>query len=361
MDRIIGQDNALTTLRQALASGRVHHAWVFHGPAGVGKATAAKAFAKVLLCPAAQADLSGEMSACGGCESCSLIEAEDAAHPDLHVITKELALFSDDAQTRQRKLMTIPLPVLRENLVEPVARKPQLNHGKVFIIDEAELLDLNGQNTLLKTLEEPPANTYLVMVTSQDDRLLPTIRSRCQRVAFNELPNDVIEQWLTKRDDVAADRRGWLVRFARGSLGRAQLAIDYELDGWLRQVEPTVDAIGQGRPADDLGTTLAELADGFAKAWVDSHKNASKDAANKRAVRLLLGMLGQLCRERIDAATPALDPQDPIAGEAALSPWLRGIELIQQADRQLASNVAVALLLDNLAVQWGASAAASRG
>ncbi|MEL7087151.1 MAG: hypothetical protein AAGL98_01715, partial [Planctomycetota bacterium] len=224
MDAILGQTHALDQLHAQLTSGRVHHAQIFHGPAGVGKFTTALALAKVLLCHAPERDLAGRVTACGGCVSCLTFRPapEEAgpdatpgagagaaagagagagafpgvAHPDLHVVNKELARYSDDRQVRDRKLTSIPVDVLRTALIEPAYLGAQLNHGKVFIVDEAELLNAAGQNVLLKTLEEPPTpddntgggGTTIILVTANEDRLLPTIRSRCQRIAFVPLP-----------------------------------------------------------------------------------------------------------------------------------------------------------------------------
>lgn len=352
---ILGQPHAVQALQQALASGRTHHGWVFYGPEGVGKFTTAMAFAKVLLCANASPDLAGQLAPCDDCPACRSIDDPDTAHPDLHVVTKELALYSDDDRVRRGKQINIPVDIIRHRLVEPAHRKSQLDHNKVFLVDEAELLALEGQNTLLKTLEEPPAGTYIVLVTSNEERLLPTIRSRCQRVAFGSLTDDDVQRYLENEHEVEAERMATLVRFARGSLGRAAMAVDYGLDGWLREVEPRIDRLATGRDDPDLGQALADLADGFASAWVDAHTNASKDAANKAAARTMFGMLGELCRERI--ARHATDlPADPADAEARLAPWTEGVELIADAERQLASNVALPLLMDNLCVQWASLA-----
>ncbi|MHB1158186.1 MAG: DNA polymerase III subunit [Phycisphaerales bacterium] len=354
MQHILGQPAALNVIQQTLDSRRVHHAWIFYGPAGVGKFTTAIAFAKVLLCPDAQADFSGHVSACGVCESCRTFDDPHAAHPDLHVITKELALYSDIKAVRDGKQIRIPLDVLRTRLLEPAGRKAQLNHGKVFIVDEAELLDDNGQNTLLKTLEEPPEGSYIVLVTSQDDKLLATIRSRCQRVAFGELSDEVMERWLGKQAEVDAARRPWVLRFARGSIGRASLAVEYGLDGWLRAIEPMIEAMASGRanPNDDMGAVMSDLAGRFAEQWVTNHENASKDAANKQAARLLLGLIADICRRKIvTLADPRQVQKTEHAG--ACEPWLSGIDLVRLAEEQLGANVQSAWLLDNLAVQWG--------
>ncbi len=203
MDKILGQARAIDMLQAALRTGHAHHAYVFHGSAGVGKFTTAKAFAKIILCHDPQTDLGGRVIACGGCASCRLLRGESGSaqnsgvHPDFLVVTKELARFSDDRKIRERKQLTIPVEVLESQFIEPIHRAPQLRHNKVLVIDEAELIDSRGQNLLLKTLEEPPAGMYLILVTASEDKLLPTIRSRCQRHRLRPAAVDeVLDRWL---------------------------------------------------------------------------------------------------------------------------------------------------------------------
>lgn len=300
----------------------------------------------MLLCHHRRANLAGDIEACGQCESCRLIEA--GTHPDLHVVVKELARFSDDRSVRERKLLTIPFDVLREHLIEPVYHSAQLRHGKVFVIDEAELIDPRGQNILLKTLEEPPADTFIFLITSAEDRLLPTIRSRCQRIAFAPLPGEAIARWLDQRDPpMAGPQRDWLVRFAEGSLGRAQLAVQYDLFTWAQAVLPAIDGMAQGRLNAELGKLLKDLIDGFAQRWVDEHDNASKEAANKQAAGLMWAMIGQRARQHLARAAGTAG-DDPAATEAALEPWLGAIESLGEAERNLAANVNMALVCDHL-------------
>lgn len=358
MESILDQSSAIRVLQTAMNSGRMHHAWIFHGPAGVGKFTTAVRLARVLLCPSASADLTGNVAACGVCKACRLIDSQQTAHPDLHVVVKELARYHDERSIRERKLRNIPRGVLEQHLLDPAYRCSQMNHHKVFIIDEAELLDSTGQNTLLKTLEEPPAGTYIILVTAQEDRLLPTIRSRCQRVAFGLLDDETVRTWTERfiqsadEIDLPAEQRAWVVRFARGSLGRAKLAVEYRLDTWQQKLEPMIDALARGRGAGEIGPTMVELTGAFAEQWVKRNANASKDAANKAAVRHALGLVGEICRRRLRDLTGQVDPSDPDVVEGRLKPWLRGIDLAQDADRHLETNVSVPLLLDNLAIQW---------
>jgi DNA polymerase III subunit delta' len=349
VDHILGQQRALDTLQSAVRSGRLHHAWIFHGPAGVGKFTTAAAFARVLLCPDARRDMSGQVAACGRCESCRLAEA--GTHPDLHVVVKELARFSEDRSTRDRKLTQLPVDVLRTALLEPVTRTAAMRHGKVFIVDEAELINETGQNLLLKTLEEPPADTYLILVTSREPLLLATIRSRCQRVAFGPLGDDVVEQWLADRtQDLSAAHRRAVAHFAAGSLGAAELAVAYGLHQWADDLNAALDAMIAGRFPIDLGVAMAEKIDAFAAAWVERHQNASKDAANRQAAGMLLGLLASLLRQRLAAAAQEVGGGgDPIDAEAALEPYADAIAALPLAEAELGANVNVSLVCDHLA------------
>jgi len=365
MDRILGQPAALGALRSQLATGRVHHAQIFHGPAGVGKFTTAVAFARELLCHDPVTDLHGNASACGVCPSCKLFRAIEegdqddngdadavlaSAHPDLHVVTKELALYSDDALERARKLTTIPVGVIREHLIGPASLAPALNHGKVFIVDEAELLSATGQNTLLKTLEEPTPGTYLVLVTASEHRLLPTIRSRCQRIPFGPLDDADVERWLSRHHaDLDEQTRKWVVGFAQGSIGRAALAVRFELVEWGTSVLGPIQRLSKsGRPEPGLGEAIGACVDGFAAAWVSAHKNASKDAANRRAAGLMGSMVANYARRRLAQLAERCDPDAPAQSESALEPWLGVIAAVDEFEGQLASNVNLKLCCEGL-------------
>jgi DNA polymerase-3 subunit delta' len=380
MDQLVGQDRAVQILENQLASGRLHHAYIFHGPVGVGKCTAALAFARILLCPNAQPDLAGRVTACGDCDACHLLadptaaepteseaasEAGSAAspHPDLHIIRKELCAISSVNTVRNRKQMNIPVDLLRELVIggttsdghyhDAVAYKsPTMRHGKVFIVDEAELLDAAGQNALLKTLEEPPPGTTLILVTSSEDRLLPTIRSRCQRVAFVPLDDATVDQWLKEQPaGLSEPDRQWLTVFAAGSLGRARIALDYNLTEWAKTVLPAVDAMARGRPQGELGAQLAKLIDDFAKAWVGDRPKASKEAANKLAAGLMWSMIASHARQQLHALSAQCEANAPIASEAQLEPWLGVIDALREAERLLATNVNLSLVCDHVVSQ----------
>jgi DNA polymerase III subunit delta' len=367
MEGILGQDRALEVLQSGLRNDRTHHAMIFHGQPGVGKFTTAMALARVLLCHEPVTDLAGRVTACDGCPSCRLIplagqvsshkDADDdepaalrSAHPDLHVVTKELARYSSDSQIRGRKLMTIPVKVIEEFLISPVYLQPQLRHGKVVIVDEAELLAADAQNKLLKTLEEPPAGTHLILVTSSEDKLLITIRSRCQRVAFVPLDDATLTREIARRlPDLSPERQAWLVRFASGSLGRALLAVDYDLLDWADTVLPALDAMAHGQLTCGLGVRMQQMIDGFAKAWVDDHDDASKESANRAAAGLMWSMIAQHARRRIAdaAAGPRVVGAEPAQAQRALEPWLGVIEALSLVESEMAANLNMGMVTDH--------------
>lgn len=352
MQRILGQDHALGVLRRAVRSGRVHHAWLFSGPGGVGKHTAAVAFARVLLDPEARVGADGAIEV--DADSAVGREIEAGTHPDLHLIHKEQALLSEDRELRERKQSNIPIALLRERMLgglvggkhhEAVAYlTPMRGHAKVFIVDEAELLDQYGQNAMLKTLEEPPAATYFILVTKQIERLLPTIRSRCQHVRFSALDDEAMGRWMEQANlEVPPAQRRWIEEFAEGSPGVALLAAEYGLYGWHEAMQPLYGELERGRFAVSMGETMAALIEEFAVAWVKNHKNASKDAANKDGARLMLAMLGSYARQRLREACERGGNVDR---------WMVLGDVLRDAERQMYLNVNLKMLLENLAVQW---------
>ncbi|MHC4989528.1 MAG: DNA polymerase III subunit [Planctomycetota bacterium] len=347
MDRILGQDDALAIIRRSLRSGRMHHAWIFSGPVGVGKCTTALELAKIMLDPDATEQVDPESRAA------RLVETR--SHPDLHLIYKELALYSDNPSLRQRKLLNIPLDLLRERMLggrtsddrmhdAAAYRTPIEAPSKVFVIDEAELIDVTGQNALLKTLEEPPAATFIFLITSRPERLLPTIRSRSQSVRFGPLNPPELRQWLDCAAlDVPADELAWIEGFCDGSPGVAKLAADFGFSQWQQTLEPMIDGLQRGRFPAPMGETLAALVDEFAQSWVKQQQNASKDAANKMGARHLLRLLAAHARQRLsDACATGGDPM----------PWLRVVDLLLAAEQDLDANVNLKHLFENLVAQW---------
>ncbi len=238
------QQDAQRLIQRALSRDRLPHAYVFHGPDGVGKEGLATGLAEVLLCsrPVEQpcegtaADLVGVERLKVGCRSCSDCDALKAqVHPDFHLIYRQLNREHPDPAIRRRKALDIGVDVLRHFVIARVGLTPARGRAKVFIIREAERMTTAAQNALLKTLEEPPPATFLVLLVSAVDRLLPTTLSRCQVVRFDALPTSFVREKLAKlRRGLPEEQLDWYARCSEGSLGRAvRHASDglYELNG----------------------------------------------------------------------------------------------------------------------------------
>jgi DNA polymerase-3 subunit delta' len=350
LSAVLGQDRAVGVMQDALRSGKVHHAWTFHGPVGVGKFTAALAFAACLLDPTTDVGMTGEIAP----DPSSKVQAmlRGGAHPDLTIVTRETAKFHDDKQIRDRKQTTIPIDVVRKFVLEPGALSAQVSPGgaaaKVFIIDEAELLGIPAQNALLKFLEEPPARTVLMLVTSNPELLLPTIRSRCQRVGFVGLSQGAMQQWLKGREvDLAPAQRGWLVDFCAGSPGAFVRAHETGIHAWWARLEPMLLQAEQGTHVVELGPLMHELTDTWAKAWVEVRENASKESANGAAAEWMFRVLAWRFGLRLRGA---------VKGGADTGAVLAQIDALRAAETELDNNVSPQFVMEKLAAEVAACA-----
>jgi len=204
-DLIAGQDRAVAALRRMLRSSRTPHALIFAGPPGVGKMTTALEFAKALVC-AKQAD-----DACGRCPHCR--KAEHGTHPDIYRVEPE-------GDGRQIKIEVFHNRKTGEGLLKTLNLKPNEAKHKVVLIDQAEAMNGPSANCFLKTLEEPPPQSVLVLVTPRPDDLPETIVSRCQVIRFCPLAQGIVRDALEKHGLDAATAR-FLAQSSGGSLGRA--------------------------------------------------------------------------------------------------------------------------------------------
>lgn len=351
---VLGHARARRALSAALQSRHVHHAWVLHGPPGVGKMRAAEAFARLLLDPQADAQSIALLEPPEDTDTAHRIAA--GTHLDYHVIRKELASLSDNRELRERKQLNIPLDLLRERMLggvdgegraheSMVFRTAAFGHGKVFVVDEAELLDADAQNAMLRTMEEPPPGTVIVLVTAQEDRLLPTIRSRCQRVAFGPLDAESMRAWWARSGlEVPAADRAFVEAFSEGSPGMAARALELGITAWHAELAPQFDQLEAGGFPAGLGDRLAELVDELAKGVVEADENASKDAANRLGTRLLSRLLGLRIRQALARAG---------SDDAALERALATQETLEQFELAVRTNVNLKHAFGNLVAQWG--------
>lgn len=264
------QGHAQDMLQRAFSRDRVPHAYLFHGPEGVGKESLARRFARLLLCDnpidrpldgdlAKHVGVSNIRTGCANCESCRLVVAE--THPDIHFVYRQLNRQHPEAKVRARTGREIGVDVIRHFLVEKVRLTPVRGRAKVFLVREADRMTPEAQNALLKSLEEPPGPTYIVLLTASADRLLPTTLSRCQLVEFSALPLSFVREKLALlHPELSEEQLNWYARSTEGSLGRAEDAIRLDLYAIGEQVLRSIESLDQADTTKifDPWKTLAE-------------------------------------------------------------------------------------------------------
>lgn len=328
---ILAQDDAIDTLQRAYKADRLPHGLIFAGPTGVGKGTTAKVLGALFLCekPLKSAE------PCGKCESCHLVEAN--THPDYHLIYKELIRVHD--KTGKSKGITLSIDVIRPELIEPANRKSNMGVGKVFVIEQAELMQPAAQNAILKTLEEPAGRTLIILLTDSPGLLLQTIRSRCQMIRFAALPPEVVQEQLRARNIDPATARD-AAALADGSLGVALKWIEDGVIEPARQLIKIVDSIlAGGEGASELPAFFKKAAEAYAEKQLERDELASKDQANREGMGLYLKIAADRCRSKLAGASPA--EQDRLCS---------AIEAIVQAEQYLDSNVNTALVFQQLSL-----------
>jgi DNA polymerase III subunit delta' len=228
------QEAAIRTMEHALANERVHHAYLFAGPDGVGKELAAFGLAQALVCerrdegPGLFAAESKRVRACGACSACLRAiprdETRRPVHPDIVVI--ERGLYAPQSIGRRTpETQDISIDQIRMLVLARAAFAPHEGRAKVFIVRRAEELSVSAANALLKTLEEPGHKTHFILLSSQPEALLPTILSRTQRVRFAPLPDPVVTELLVA-NGVADARAHEVTRLASGSVALGMLLAD---------------------------------------------------------------------------------------------------------------------------------------
>ncbi|HVS35702.1 MAG TPA: DNA polymerase III subunit delta' [Gemmataceae bacterium] len=325
--RVCGHEVHIEGFRRAVRRGRLAHAYLFVGPPGIGKRLFAVELAKALLCDGRRQE--GMLEACDVCSSCVQIDA--GTHPDFLTAG------------RPAEKAEFPIELMRE-LCQHFSLKSARGRGKVVVIDDADDLNEESANCFLKTLEEPPPGSVLILVGTGADRQRPTIVSRCQVVRFRPLPLDDVAAVLQASgvDDLALRER--VARLSSGSPGQALTLADADL--W-RFRDTLLHAL-TGLRLDPVG---------LSKTWVEFVQAAGKEAVHHRrrarlTIRLLIDFLraalsfaatgqggsGEQDRPLLEGTTQRADAD----GVTAL------LERCLEADYQIERNVSVALVLEAL-------------
>ena len=216
-ERLVGHEATEEAMLAAQQSGRLHHAWLLTGPRGIGKAKLAWRFARFLLCGQQQGGLFGDgprnLDTSPDAPGRALVDAR--SHPDLFHLRR--TLNPDSGRMRAE----IAVDDVRD-LGTFMHMTPAMGQWRVAIVDSADEMNRNSANAVLKVLEEPPANAVLLIVAHAPGRLLPTIRSRCRRLALQPLPDETVVRLLGDyAPDAKAEERVALASLAEGSIGRA--------------------------------------------------------------------------------------------------------------------------------------------
>ena len=207
MWQTIGQPEALALLEHSLRTGKLAHAYLFTGAPNIGKTTLALDLASAVNCQ-------GSEPPCGECQPCRRIA--DGKHTDIMIISLNSAKDSGEAKSR----VEISIDDIR-GLQHNASLPPFEGKCKVFIIDGAEYLSSEAANCLLKTIEEPPPQVMILLLTAEELRLLPTVVSRCQRIELKPMVNNEIEKILIESHGVDGNRAKLLTRLSQGCLGWA--------------------------------------------------------------------------------------------------------------------------------------------
>ena len=322
---ILGQTPVVAMLRQALARRTLPHALLFVGPEGVGKRTTALALAAETMCTA------GLGEACGSCIGCVQVAA--GTHPDLR-----LEGFGVDERGERRERVLIE----QVRAVQAFLGGRALSgHGKIAIFEEAQALTEDAQNALLKTLEEPPRGSLIVLVSYNASRLLPTVRSRCHRAAFAPLRAETMLAILRERLGVGAEDATFLLGTPRAASPWPLIQLRFAM---LTSVRPG-SSRRPGRAA--MATWLVPFA-----------SRSRRAAAAPLELRVLLGIVRHAdARQRRDRRAEDLTPRGKTESLVAA---LRAAEATYAAVVDFGRNANRALTAERMALRIGGQPSSSR-
>jgi DNA polymerase III subunit delta' len=317
LSSVIGQARAIERLRSALRRGRLHHAYLFDGPEGVGKRTAALALAQALCCEAAPGE------GCGRCAPCRKIA--DGVHPDVVAFR----VFDDEGKIKgQTDRM--------RDLIGAVGYPPHEASVRLVLIDPADELIREAANAFLKTLEEPPPRNHFVLVASAPARLPSTIRSRCERIAFAPLPAALVAERLVAEHGADPQAAATAAALSGGSLARAAEVVSAgDLAARRDRAARLLAAAHAGRPgaiveaAGDLSGNRDEASAVLDLLWLTYH-----DA--------VVASAGGTAGGEADGAAARL------AARVAPRALLRGIESVQEAADAVRGYVSPQLAIERL-------------
>lgn len=308
---IFGQEKALAVLRRSLEKGRIPHAFLFHGLRGVGKRTTALAFSKVLNCDRGEA--------CGLCPSCRKIESGN--HPDVVVIEPRGQFIRiEDVRDLRNQMRFRPLE----------GRK------RIFILVDAERMNITAANAVLKTLEEPSLVHVLILISSRPYLLPMTILSRCQRLRFHPIPSGEVARYLEEKAGLEREAAAALAASSGGSIGKA---LEMHGESFLARRKHFIDKIREGF-SDPLKGILFAGSFGKDKKEIQMRLEILKIWYRDLLVYKETGEAGRLVHRDFAGAIEAM------AGSMKAEDILEGLDAIAWAHDALERNVNKQLTLE---------------
>lgn len=261
-----GQDRIISFLSDSMQHGNTAHAFLFAGPPHVGKMTLALDLASALNC-------TGEQPPCANCHTCKRIA--QGKHPDVIMLDKNAGRDPKD----RKKASEISIDTIREHLQRSSNLPPYEGKYKVYIIEDADLMSVEAANCLLKTLEEPPQHVVIILLTADENKLLPTVVSRCQRFELKPVALSEIESRLANKAGIQPDRIKLLARLSNGCLGWALSGTDD-------------DSFLKGR-----STRLSEFITLINMGWDERLNYIQKLPSDRKAINEILDLWISWCRD----------------------------------------------------------------
>jgi DNA polymerase III subunit delta' len=334
-----GHDALAKAFDRVVQRGRLAHAYLFTGPSGIGKRLFALELAQALLC---EDSPDGRLEGCNHCAACALVRTNN--HPDLF-----LAGRPEDA-------LELPIDTVRE-LCRSFSLKSARGKGKVAILDDADDFNEESANCFLKTLEEPPPRSVLILIGASRDRQLPTILSRCQVVQFAPLPADLMVAILKEKGIQDSALLSQLVRLGGGSPGQALALAAPELWAFRRDF---LKGLGQPEP-DSVA---------LSRKWMEFVEEAGKESGLQRrraslVLRLLVALFSDALHLSLGGSPPTVEPRElptlrDLAGRLGPEQWLELLERCLEGDQQIDRRVQLVLVLEALMDALGQQLTARR-
>ncbi len=362
-----GQNRAIIQLQRARTARRIPHSYIFHGPKGIGKSLLAQQWASLILCDSPktnilppQANFSDPNTthiddSCDQCHQCHLVKSY--THPDLHLINRDSARFT--SKKRDNQILSLPIDVIREHVIDIAGTHPAHGKARVFIIDEAHTMQRQAQNALLKTLEEPPQDTFIILITSEPDMFLQTIHSRCQPVRFDPLPPEFITERLIAADEnLKPQHAQYWAQFSEGSLGKALILANMGLYHAKCDLLHLISTLTQ-ETALTTADWIVKQAKTFADAYMKLHPHESKSDATRQGYMFQLQFIAHALTSTIHYNSQktgfSTDQPEIIANLARqFDPIKAGqaIRAIHQAEKRLRANVNPTLIFESILLEY---------